>query len=133
MSPNAVEVVRRAYEAFNRGDLDGVVEYGAPDFEYVATGTIPGAAGVYRGPEEYRRFLDWWWGEFDDPDIEVHELIDAGDQVLACLTFRGRGKQSGVQASWNIWQLWTVRDGKVVCGQGFTNKKDALDAAGLRG
>ena len=132
MSPNAVEVVRRAYEAFNRGDLDGVVEYGAPDFEYVATGAIPGAAGTYRGTEEYRRFLDWWWGEFDEPEFEVQELIDAGDQVFASTTMRGYGKQSGAETSWGSWQVWTVRDGTVLRGQAFPSRDQALEAAGLR-
>jgi ketosteroid isomerase-like protein len=90
MSRETVEAVRRAYEAFNRGDLEGVFADAAPEFEYVATGAIPGAAGMYRGPEAFSQFPDQWWGEFHEPHVEVHELIDAGDQVLAVLTFRGR-------------------------------------------
>jgi ketosteroid isomerase-like protein len=62
--------------------------------------------------------LETFWDEFDDARIEVHELIEAGDQVLVTLTMRGRGKQSGAEASWTFWQLWTVRDGEVVRGQG---------------
>lgn len=87
---------------------------------------------MYRGPEEYRRFLERWWGEFEEPEVDVHELIDAGDQVLVSLTFRGRGKLSGVEATWNLWQLWTARDGKVVRGQGFTSRQEALEAARVR-
>jgi ketosteroid isomerase-like protein len=132
MSHENVELVRRAYEAFNRGDLDGMFAHAAPTFEYRATGVIPGAAGVYRGPEEYRRFLERWWGEFEEPEVDVHEFIDAGDQVLVSLTFRGRGKQSGVETHWSLWQLWTARAGKVVRGQGFTNREAALEAVGLR-
>jgi ketosteroid isomerase-like protein len=52
MSQENVEMTRRAYEAFNRGDLDGMSVDAAPEFEYVATGAIPDAGGVYRGPEE---------------------------------------------------------------------------------
>ena len=132
MSQENVEVLRRAYEAFNRGDREGAAAGFAPEAEYVVTtGQIPGAGGVYRGPEGYRRFLESWWGEFDEPGIEVHELIETGDQVLASLKLRGRGKQSGVETSWDIWQIWTVRDGKVVRGQGFTSREEALEAAGL--
>jgi ketosteroid isomerase-like protein len=64
--------------------------------------------------------------------VEVHELIEARDQVLASVTFRGHGKQSGVEADWNLWQLWTVRDGKFVRGRGFTSRQEALDAAAVR-
>jgi ketosteroid isomerase-like protein len=131
MSQENVELVRRAYEAFNRGDPEGMVADAAPEFEYVATGAIPGAGGVYGGTEQFRQFLDRWWGEFHEPRVEVQELIDAGDQVLASLTFRGRGKQSGVETNWRLWQLWTLRDGKAVRGQGFTSRDEALEAAGL--
>jgi ketosteroid isomerase-like protein len=131
MSGETVEVVRRAYEAFNRRDLEGVFADAAPELEYVATGAIPGAAGMYRGPQAFSQFLDRWWGEFHEPHVEVHELIDAGDQVLAVLTFRGRGKQSGVETNWSLCQLWTLRDGKAVRGQGFTSREDALEAAGV--
>ena len=82
MPQENVEVVRRGYEAFNRGDIDGVLEVLAPDFEYVATGAVPGVAGVYRGTAGFRQFAEAFWAEFDDPRIDVHELIDAGDQVL---------------------------------------------------
>jgi hypothetical protein len=47
------------------------------------------------------------------------------------VTLRGRGKQSGVEASWDVWHLWTVEDGKLVHGHGFTSKPEALEAAGL--
>ena len=131
MSQENLDWARRAYAAFNRGDLAGGVENFAPEFEWVATGVVPDVEGVYRGPGEYRRFLELWWSEFEDPHIEVHDLTDAGDQVLASLTLRGRGKQSGVATSWEIWHVWTLRDGKVVGHQAFTSRDEAFEAAGL--
>jgi ketosteroid isomerase-like protein len=101
MSEQTAEAVRRAYKAFNRGDLEGMFADAAPEFEYLPTGAIPGAGDVYRGHEEFRQFLNRWWGEFDEPHVEVHELIEASDQVLASVTFRGYGKQSGVETNWS--------------------------------
>jgi hypothetical protein len=49
MSRENVEVMRRAYEAFNRGDLRAAVADFAPDFEYVTSGVITDAGSVYRG------------------------------------------------------------------------------------
>ena len=129
MSRENVELVRRAYEAFNRGDLDGMVADFAPTFEYASTGAIPGAGGVYRGQDGMRQFLGWLWNDFESPRAEIGELIEAGDQVLAELTLRGRGKQSGVEAGWDVWQLWTLHDGKMVRGEGFTSREEALEAA----
>jgi hypothetical protein len=47
------------------------------------------------------------------------------------LALSGRGKQSGVAASWNIWQVWTFREGKFHRGQAFTTRAEAREAAGL--
>jgi ketosteroid isomerase-like protein len=127
MSQENVETARRAYEAFNRGDLEGMVA----DFAYVATGAIPGEGGVYRGPDGWTDFVGWLRSEFESPRVQIRELIEAGDQVLAAVTLRGRGKQSGVDASWDVWNLWTMCEGKVVHGHGFTSRADALEAAGL--
>lgn len=132
MSQENVEIVRRGYVAFNRGAIDDIALDVARDFEYVPpAGVIPGVMGVYRGPEGFKQWSEAFWGEFDNAHIEIHELIDAGDQVLAALTVRGRGKQSGAESSWTIWELWTVRDGKLAHGQGITSRDEALQAAGL--
>jgi len=132
MSQENVERVRRAFAAYNRGDLDAAVSDFAEDCQYIASGALPGERGVYRGREGYKKFVGWLRSEFDDARIETDEIIDAGNQVVASLTLRGRGRRSGAETSWTIWQVWTVRDGEFAHGQGFTDKAEAFEAAGLR-
>jgi ketosteroid isomerase-like protein len=135
MSGEDVELVRRFIEAFNRGDLEGAIALvdPPPESEFVPGDFGPELMGVQRGPEGMRRALEMFWGEFDHAHIEVHELIDAGDQVFVSATFRGRGKQSGAETSWGpLWGVWTMRDGRMVRWQGFTDRDAALEAAGLR-
>jgi ketosteroid isomerase-like protein len=132
MPQENVEIVRAAYEAVNRGDLDAAVANIAPDMEYVASGAVPGAAGTYLGPEGVKRFVAGLWEEFDEPRAQIRDVIGAEDRVLVSATARGRGKLSGVETRWDTWQLWTLRDGKLVRGQGFTSREEALAAAGLR-
>jgi ketosteroid isomerase-like protein len=132
MSEENVEIVRRGYEAYNRGDREGMVADLAPEFEYETTGAIPGVRTHYEGPEGWVEGVGWLASEFESPRVEIRELIEAGDQVLALITVRGRGKQSGAEARWDLWQLWTIREGKVVHGQGFLSRAEALEAAGLR-
>jgi ketosteroid isomerase-like protein len=131
MSQENVEIMRRAVDSINRGELDAAAADAAPDIEYVATGSFPGFQGVFRGVEEYKQFLHWLYEEFDDPRVEPTEIIEAGDQVVVGLTVSGRGKQSGLETSWNIWQVWTFREGKSFRGQGFTSREVALETAGL--
>jgi hypothetical protein len=96
-----------------------------------SSGAIPGQGGVARGSEEYKRFISWLFDAFDDAQLEPTEFVDAGDRVLGGFTLSGRGKQSGVETSWTMWQVWTLKDGMFVHGQGFTSREEALEAAGL--
>ena len=132
MSQRNVEALRRAYEAFNRGDLDAMVADADPDFEYITSGAIPGQVDVARGPEGYKRYSSWLSDVFEDARLEPNEFIDAGDRVLGGFTLRGRGKQSGVETNLTMWQVWTLKDGLFVHGQAFTTRDEALEAAGLR-
>ena len=125
-------MLRRGFEAYSRGDIDGAVSDFAPDCRYTAAGIIPDRTGVFHGPEGYKEFVGWLRSEFDDAQAEVDELIDAGDQVVVGSTLRGRGRPSGAQAKFTFWQVWTVQNGKFVRGQGFASRAEALEAAGLR-
>jgi SnoaL-like domain len=78
VSQESIELARRAYEAFNRGDLEGMVADFAPNFEFLTTRTI------------WTELVRWLRNEFESPRIEIRELIEAGDQVLASVTSRGR-------------------------------------------
>jgi ketosteroid isomerase-like protein len=131
MSRENVEIVRRAYEAFNRGDPEAGIADMSPTFEYAPTGALPDMPPVARGPDGYAEFARWLWDQFDDARTEIHELTDAHDKVVASVTLRGRGRQSGVEVGWHVWHVWTLRDGKVIHGRGFTSRPEALEAAGL--
>ena len=135
MSQENVELVRRMNEAYNRGDIDGLLALAnpPPEFEFVPSGVlIPDLSGVQRGPEGLRRLGEAFLGEFDAVHVEVHELIDAGDQVYSSFTLRGRGRQSGVETTFDGWLVWTVRNGRIARLLGFTDRDPALEAAGLR-
>jgi ketosteroid isomerase-like protein len=133
MSQENAEIVRRGYEAYERGDVDDAVADFASDCEYSATGVLPGATGVFLGPEGYKSVIAWLRENFDDAHMGLNALVDAGDSVVASVTLRGRGRQSGAAASWTFWQVWTLRSGKIVRGRGFTNEAEALEAARLAG
>jgi hypothetical protein len=130
VSEENVEIIRRAYQRWNRRD-SGWATVVAPEFEYVASAAFVGLGGGHRGLEGFTRMLEQFWGEFDEAHAEPQEFIEAGDSVLAVITFRGSGKQSGVEVNMEVFQLWTLRDGKVVRGQGFSDRDEALEAAGL--
>jgi|SRR5262245_283864 len=132
MSEENVEIIRRAYEDWNRGDLASAMDLVAPEFEYVTSGDFAvGDTGTFRGPEGFRGFLERFWEEFEGVHAEAEELIESGDSVLAVITYSGRGKQSGAEVNLNAFQLWTLRNRMIIRGQGFAVRAQALEAAGL--
>jgi hypothetical protein len=38
---------------------------------------------------------------------------------------------SGAETTWELWLVWTLREGRIVRGQAFTTREEALEAAGL--
>ena len=131
MSRENVEAVLRGYAAFNRGDLDAAIEGFHPEIEWHGPGVFPDE-DVYRGVEGVRRFWDQWLELFEDFQIEIEEVIEAGEKVVVMAVVHGRGRGSGADVKTPSFpHLWTFRDGKAVRMRMFQTKAEALEAAGL--
>jgi len=94
---------------------------------------IPGL-GVYRGHDEVKAFFEDWFGAFpfEEWEVEVDELVDHGDRVIAVHRQRGLGASSGVAAELEQGIIFTLRDGEVVRAEVYGDPEKALEAAGLR-
>ena len=128
MSRENVEIIRQGYELFNRtGEIDPAVY--DPDFEF---------HDFAESPEPFRHGVEAWeqWTNdireaFEDFILEPSELIDIGDQVLALVVLRGRGRTSGVPTEMPLGVLWNLRQGKITKCTVFRDQRQALEAAGL--
>jgi len=131
MSRENVDLVRRLAGHWSRMDWDGMVDFLDPDVEL--HGTVGGVeeGGVARGIGEILRALDKVEEMWEDHRIEIQELIDAGDQVVVFQREYQRGKASGAEVAADTAVLVDVRDERVVRLQGFMDRTDALEAAGL--
>jgi uncharacterized protein len=128
MSPEDVEAVRRAYDAFARGDLETLRTLLAPDIEWRTTPEVP-FMGNYVGLDEFLRGMDEWTSAFDEVTTEVEEMIDTGENVIVHHRMRGRGRDSGVEVDLAIFQVVTVRDGKLTRMHDYLAREEALEAA----
>lgn len=131
MSQDNVACVRRAYEAWNRDDLEAALSMTHPEVEWRTSGAFPDLKPVYRGHAGLRE----WWQAMKDPweyfVIQLEELIPNGDAVLAVLKFEARGKGSGVDVTLPFVNVWHVRDGLVVKWTAHRSLEEAQVAAGL--
>jgi ketosteroid isomerase-like protein len=67
----------------------------------------------------------------DDFHMDLEELTDVGEHVLAKVCERGRGKGSGVEVERELFQLFTFRDDRIARLRMYQDEKEALEAAGL--
>ena len=70
------------------------------------------------------------WDEFS---VRPEELIDAGERVVVVARWRGTAKGSGLPLDRVFAHVWTVRDGKLVRHEVFSDREVALRQAGLVG
>jgi ketosteroid isomerase-like protein len=64
--------------------------------------------------------------------VEAAEFIDAGDKVVVIGRARATARGSGMQLDSPVALVWTLREGLIVRNQVFTDRNDALEAAGLK-
>jgi ketosteroid isomerase-like protein len=125
MSEENLELIRRIYEVFNRGE--SASEFIAADAEYV---NPPYAVepGIRRGPQAFSSVRD----TYEDFRVEIDELIDAGGgDVVVLGRFTASGPLSGVRLEGEQGYIWTVRDGQAVRFRWFGSHREALEAAGV--
>jgi ketosteroid isomerase-like protein len=130
MSRENVELIRRAFEAFNRRDLDTMLALAHE--EIVVESRLVAMEGGYHGPEGVRR---WWDHVFDvlpDYEIEVDEVRDLGEFTLARMHAHAHGAGSAVPLEEVIWNAASWRDGKCVWWRNCMTEEEALEAIGLQ-
>jgi ketosteroid isomerase-like protein len=70
-------------------------------------------SGVYHGHEGFTRMLAHWVEPWEELQIDVLELIEEGDAVLAPAVQHGRGRGSGVEISMRVVFLLRFRDDRM--------------------
>jgi ketosteroid isomerase-like protein len=128
MSRN-VEIVRMAWNALDRRDVQAAFKHAAPDIEFDQTRALGMDRGVYTLDEFTRltqSFIDTW----ESVRWEVDQLIDAGDQVVLAFTNRLTGRD-GIELTAHGTLIWTFRDERIVRTCLYQDRAEALDAAGL--
>jgi ketosteroid isomerase-like protein len=134
MSEENVEIVRGAYEAWNQRDFDRALESADPEIEWTfaeASAHLPGAEGVYHGHEGVRRFWETFIDPWEQVNIEVDELRDSGDVVVALIRFQAVGRD-GLKVEAPFAHVYNFRGSKVIRFEAFLDPMEALEAAGLR-
>jgi ketosteroid isomerase-like protein len=127
MSQENVELMRQAFEAFEGGDVTSLAGYLHPDVEWKAVeDPVP-----RRGFDGVLASLAGWFEVWDEVHIDLEELVDVGEHVIAIVNMRGRHAGSRSEVSERFFQVWTVREGKINSFYEYKTRREALEAVGL--
>jgi ketosteroid isomerase-like protein len=132
VSQENVEVVRRIYEEYAAGDIDGLLSRVDPEIEFDLSDRLPDE-GLHRGREAYRQFLNRTFELWADFRVEVEYLVDAGDAVVAIIHTTVTGRGSGIEVDERIGHVFWLRDQVPYRFKVFSDRSEALAAAGLSG
>ena len=131
MSQENVEITRQSMNAFNRRDREAWLAIFDPDAEMIPVPEWPEQEPI-RGAEAIWDFYLEVAGTWEEGLGEHGEVIDAGpDKVVANNRRDARGRTSGAAIEFSYWTVDTYRNGKIVRMEWFTNRAEALQAAGL--
>ena len=132
MSQKNVEVVRRAVDGWNRGDVDAWMEAAHPEVEW-SSGVqrlVEGTQTVWRGRDEVRRFWDEWHALWD-LSIQILEFRNIGDTIVALGQMQIRGKASGIDLDQSVAYVVEFDSGLIRKMSAYLDEAEALQAAGL--
>ena len=133
MSRENVEVVRRIYGEWARGNLRAGIELFDPGIVFESF--IPDASErvVVEGPENVERFMREFLAQWRDFRISGEDYRAVGDdKVFVAGHQTARGRESGIVVADSICSVWTFRMGKVVRLIFKRDHANALEAVGLR-
>jgi len=126
-----VEIMERAYERFK---ATGALKLALADPGFVWDMT--NFAGwpeqlLYEGSDGGERFLAEWTAAWDDWQLELDSIHEAGEKVVAVLRQRGRSKSTGLEVDMAFAQVWTMRGGRYARMEMYSDPERALADAGV--
>ncbi len=79
------------------------------------------------------RSLDDWLDASEEWRVEAEEIIEGTEnRVLSVLRVSIRGRGNGVPVEQRLYTVVTLRKGRIAPIHVFTNRQEALEAAGVR-
>jgi ketosteroid isomerase-like protein len=120
---------RPIFDAFESRDDERIVAHCDPEIEWHTR--WPGMERVFHGWEGVTR----WRAAIDEAlaDLSLHmdEAVELQpDLYFLAYRLSASGRQSGVAAHMEIFDLWKLRDGKLLTRRTFNDRAAALEAVG---
>ncbi len=129
VSEENVRVIQEVEKAFNRGDLDAMVELLSPDAEWEIAESNP-SARTLRGRDEIRPYLEDWRETVKGLHYEASRYVDAGDAVVQIGTMTSLVGDGGAELTAPLAFVTRFDNGVPVRVEEYLDVEEAELAAG---
>ena len=122
-----IEIVKRGYEAFGRGDINGLLALCAENVEWVSSGPseMP-TAGIRRGHEQVAQFFKALDQVFEIQRFEPKQFIAQGEQVVVLGDDTAKVKATGKVLTEEWAHAFTIRDGKIAAFREYIDTAEVV-------
>jgi ketosteroid isomerase-like protein len=127
---NEVEVLKEAYAALNRNDVEGFVKDFDPDIERVEFEGTP-MAGTFIGIDEVREHVIKGRSTWAEGSCEPERFVANGDMIIVLTHVRVRLKNQTEWLEGNTADVFTFRNGKITEFRTFSNEHETFEYAGV--
>jgi ketosteroid isomerase-like protein len=126
-----IMVLRGAYTAFNRGDIEAAVEPLDAQIEWSEPAEFPGG-GMYQGREGAKQYLAQARAAWAEVISEPEQFIPAGNRIVVFVHARVRPKNSHEWQEVRLADVYTFRNGKAIQMRAFADRQEALRWVGAK-
>ena len=119
------EAILTAYDSFNRGEIEPILDFLHPDVEWIPPPTSLEPRPL-RGRDAVREYLAPNF--FESQTAEPLETIEHENRLLVVARVRARGRGSGVELDQTAYHLLTIEEGRAVRFEVHVDRAEALSA-----
>jgi ketosteroid isomerase-like protein len=127
MAGGNVEVVERWYEAYNARDLEQLLALMHPDVDATSAGMSGVEGGGHIGHSGITRYFIDLWETWEDPRVEVEQMLERDGVVVMLGHTTGTGRLSGMNVVEPVATLVTVEDGVITHYRTYRDWQVALE------
>jgi ketosteroid isomerase-like protein len=117
MDKKRAELIDRFYEALTRRDVDAVLTMCADDVIVYKDPAVVEMVAAFtpRGREGVAQWLEEWLNSWDVYEPRVESMQESGDDVVALVRVRARGRRSQYEFEDPMADVITLRGDKIAC------------------
>ena len=131
MSQEKNDLVVAFFDAYNARDAEAVDRLLAPGAKVTTLSARAGLPARWE-PGETRRYFQQLDEAWADLRVEIKDLHELGDRVVAVGVMRGIGKTSNAEVVRSFATVFVVNNSRFVRVDSYSDPQEALEAAGLR-